>query len=293
MLTDRPYMQGDYPRRTTSVVIWLISALIGAFVLELILLSPWLGTTGTDLVNRLVLSIPNLREWHVWTLASHSLVHSTGNPFHLLFIVLGLYFVGRELEPILGARRFLGVYAGTILLGGLTWAAVNWSHGGTHIGAGSALIGFLVVLAGVHPALQVSMFFFPVSFNIRHVLYALLALNALGLLFYEIRGAAVPLGLTPSAQLGGMLAGWLYYRYFHANQDMDRAPGLNLPSWLRNWRRPPAKAQPGTSLRPKPAPKLGAEVDRILDKINSQGFGSLTDQEKRTLDEAKDLLNRN
>ena len=37
---------------------------------------------------------------------------------------------------------------------------------------------------------------------------------------------------------------------------------------------------------------LRAEVDRILDKINSQGFGALTDEEKRVLDEARDLLSR-
>jgi len=37
---------------------------------------------------------------------------------------------------------------------------------------------------------------------------------------------------------------------------------------------------------------LRAEVDRILDKINSQGFGALTADEKRVLDEARDLLSR-
>jgi hypothetical protein len=37
---------------------------------------------------------------------------------------------------------------------------------------------------------------------------------------------------------------------------------------------------------------LRAEVDRILDKINSQGFGALTEEEKRKLDEAKDMLSR-
>jgi hypothetical protein len=37
---------------------------------------------------------------------------------------------------------------------------------------------------------------------------------------------------------------------------------------------------------------LRLEVDRILDKINSEGFGALTDDEKRLLDEAKDLLSR-
>jgi len=29
-----------------------------------------------------------------------------------------------------------------------------------------------------------------------------------------------------------------------------------------------------------------------LDKINSRGFGALTDDEKRILDEAKDMLSR-
>jgi hypothetical protein len=41
-----------------------------------------------------------------------------------------------------------------------------------------------------------------------------------------------------------------------------------------------------------PRADLRAEVDRILDKINSQGFGALTEEEKRRLDEAKDLLSR-
>ena len=34
------------------------------------------------------------------------------------------------------------------------------------------------------------------------------------------------------------------------------------------------------------------QEDRILDKINSQGFGALTPEEKRILDEAKDMLSR-
>ena len=38
--------------------------------------------------------------------------------------------------------------------------------------------------------------------------------------------------------------------------------------------------------------EVKAEVDRILDKINTSGFGALTDEEKRILDRAKDMLNR-
>ena len=41
-----------------------------------------------------------------------------------------------------------------------------------------------------------------------------------------------------------------------------------------------------------PPEDVRKEVDRILDKINRSGFGSLTDQEKKILDAARDLLNR-
>lgn len=291
MLSDRPYMRGEYPRRTTSAVIWLISALIAAFVLELILLSPWLGASGPELVGKFPLTIDNLQHWRFWTLLTHSFLHSTANPFHILFTILGLVFIGRELEALLGARRLLGVYAGAILLSGLGWTAVNWVHGGAHIGAGSALFAFLVVLAGVHPSLELTLFFFPVSFRIRHIVYAVLAVDLLCLVFYEVGGAPVPLGLTPSAHLGGMLAGWVYFRYLHANNGWDRAPTLELPKWLRRESKPASAKSPAVLSR-KSSPQLRAEVDRILDKINSHGFGALTAEEKRLLDEAKDLLSR-
>lgn len=292
MLSDRSYMQGgDYPRRTTPVVIWLVSALVAAFILELVLLSPWLGASGAAVMKFLPLSVEGMHHGYVWTLFTHGFLHSTNNPFHILFTVLGLIFIGRELEALLGPRRLLGVFAGALLMGGAAWSAVNWVHGGAHIGAGSAIFAFLVVLAGIHPSLEMTLFFFPVAFRIRHIVYAIVAMEALGLLFYEISGARPPLGLTPSAHLGGMLAGWIYFRFLHAGNGWDQAPGLALPRWLR-WPKA-GTARKGSPSRPSRAtPHLRAEVDRILDKINSQGFGALTEEEKRMLDEAKDLLNR-
>lgn len=284
-------MRGEYPRGTTSAVIWLISVLIAAFVLELVLLSPWLGASGPELVAKFPLTIDHLQHWRLWTLLTHSLLHSTANPLHILFTILGLVFIGRELEAQLGARRLLGVYAGAILLSGLCWTAINWAHGGAHIGAGSALFAFLVVLAGLQPSQELTLFFFPVSFRIRHIVYALLAVDGLCLVLYELGGAPVPLGLTPSAHLGGMLAGWIYYRYLHASNGWDRAATLEWPKWLRRAPKPAAAKPPAVPAR-KSSPRLRAEVDRILDKINSHGFGALTDEEKRLLDEAKDLLSR-
>ena len=67
-----------------------------------------------------------------------------------------------------------------------------------------------------------------------------------------------------------------------------------MPKWFRRAK----KTQPAAyhvnvgTATPPTRDELRAEVDRILDKINSQGFGALTDEEKRRLDEAKDLLSR-
>ena len=290
MSSARDYMRDDYPRRTTTTLVWLVATICAAFVLQLVLLAPWSGS-GATLINQLALTISGLKEWHLWTLATHSLLHSTGNPFHILFTILGLVFVGRELEPMLGSRRFLAVYAAIILLGGLAWAAVNWRHGGGHIGAGAGVFGLLVVLAGIHPNLEMSVFFFPVSVRLKHIVIAVAGLNLLGLLFYEFFGAGVPLGLTPSAHLGGMLAGWIYFRFIHARAGWDRAAVFSLPCWLR-FSSDKKNAPTPVYGRRRPPAALRADVDRILDKINSQGFGSLSEEEKRTLDEAKDLLSK-
>ncbi len=286
-------MRNDYPRRSTTVLVWLVSTIVAAFVLQLILLSPKLDSAGTTVVRFLALSVPSLKDWHLWTLLTHCLLHSTFSPWHIMFTVLGLIFVGRELESMIGAKRFLAVFLGSILLGGFSWTAVHWMHGGVQIGAGAGVFGFLVVLAGVHPHMEMSLFFFPVSFRLKHLVYAFLAINLLGLTFYELLGADAPLGMSPAAHLGGMLAGWLYFRFLHANAGWDRAAVFPLPGWLRfrSTKSPGPAFTPAYGQRRQPA-KLSAEVDRILDKINSQGFGSLSDEEKRTLDEAKDMLSK-
>jgi hypothetical protein len=124
-----------------------------------------------------------------------------------------------------------------------------------------------------------------------HFVFALVAIDAFLLFLFELPGAEVPFGYAPSAHLGGMLAGWLYFRFLHANNGWDRAPGFALPEWAQFAKKaltPPPSRPP----LQQPA-NLRADVDRILDKINSHGFGALSAEEKRTLDAAKDLLSKN
>jgi membrane associated rhomboid family serine protease len=291
MASDRTYMRNEYERPRTTMLVWIVSAISAAFVLQFVLESPKLGSAGR-MIDEMVLTIGSIKQWHLWTLFTHGLLHDTGYFWHILFTILGLVFVGRELEPLVGSRRFLALFVSSIVFSGLCWCAVHWTQGGAHIGAGAAIFAFLVVLSEVNTSTEMTLFFFPVSFRLRHIILVLLAFETLALLFYEIPGAAVPLGLSPSTHLGGMLAGWLFYKFVHTGAGWDRAATFSLPGWLRfktRKRSTPAASIPSAPWR---SGNLRADVDRILDKINSHGFGSLSDEEKQILDDAKDLLSK-
>jgi hypothetical protein len=89
-----------------------------------------------------------------------------------------------------------------------------------------------------------------------------------------------------------MSAAYGYYR-LAGRVDPFGGPssGISLPRWFRRWKKAATPA-PRFKVNLSNRDDLRAEVDRILDKINSQGFGALTAEEKRLLDEARDLLSR-
>src|SRR4051812_41887054 len=79
MSSTRDYMRHDYPRRSTTALVWLVSGLVAAFVLQLVLLSPKLDPTGTAL-RFLTLTIPGLKDGHLWSLLTHAFLHDTSGP---------------------------------------------------------------------------------------------------------------------------------------------------------------------------------------------------------------------
>jgi membrane associated rhomboid family serine protease len=297
MLQDRPYMRDSYERRRTSVLTWLISAIAAVYVIQSIVAR--LSGIGMGLENALGLTSFGIRAGHLWTLVTYGFLHDTGNLLQVIGCLLAIYFTGRELLPMLGARRFLALYASSLVTGGLLWTAVHWGHPGIMLGASAAASALIILFACFFPNREVTLLllFLPITFKPKHLAYALLTLDLFGMVIYEIMGAASPFGVSAhSAHLGGMAAGWIYYRYLHDSSwgfSRDRAD-IELPRWMKQ--RNSAKDSP-------PAPNysvnigggrghLRAEVDRILDKINSDGFGSLSADEKRVLDEARDLIGR-
>jgi membrane associated rhomboid family serine protease len=296
MLEDRPYLRDSYERRRTGVLTWLISSIIAVFVVQNV--AGRVPGLGYGLEGLLGLDPEGLRAGHLWTLLTYGFLHSTGNLLQVIAYVGALYLLGREIVPVTGARRFLGLYASALASGGLLWAAVHWNQPVLLVGSSAAVAALLVVYRCFYPNREISFtlfFVLPVRITPRFLVSCLLAVDACGLVFYEVLGWPSPFAFAHSAHLGGMAAGWVYYRYLH-DSSWSHAPAdadIELPRWMKQ--RADSKAAgapPAYTVNLGDRGHLRAEVDRILDKINSDGFPSLSPEEKRVLDEARDMISR-
>jgi membrane associated rhomboid family serine protease len=295
MLSDRSYMQSHYPRQTTNAVTWVISAVVAGFVLQFVFLR-WFSL-GHTLEAGLALSVAGVKSGHVWTLLTYGLLHSTTNLLHVVGNLLMVYFLGKVLEPLLGFRRFLGVLAASVVTGALLWLGTHWQTGAEPlVGLTAGVMGLFMVFACFYPNQPVSFLLFfvvPVTVRPKYAVIGLLVAELAGFVFYEVMHAASPFGsgIGFSAHLGGMLAGWVYYRYIHEARwrFASSAKGVELPTWMKKTK---SNSAPIPTIDLTRREDLRAEVDRILDKINSHGFGSLTVEEKRLLDDARELLSR-
>ncbi len=308
MLSDRSYMRNDYPRETTSVITWLICTIVAGFILQHVFWK-WLGDSAGRSFELLVALTPDgLLSGKLWTLVTYSLLHDPRHFLHIVGNLLGIYFLGKFLQPILGSKRFIWLFIWGVVAGGILWLGINWGDPAKLIGASAGVCALLMVFAAINPdrAITLLLFFIlPVTIKPKWLITILLGFDLLGFFFYELQGGTGIGGIGHSAHLGGFAAGWIFFRYVHQQGPAafgSSSSSMELPAWLKRAKRKPAEsgsykvnvggktASSGTS--PARHLDLRAEVDRILDKINNEGFGALTDEEKRILDRAKDSLTR-
>lgn len=288
------------PAKTTMVTKLLVIT-VAVFVLQQVLnvfFPDARGGENSFLWEWFALSGENFRELKVWTVLSYGFLHSTLNLFHIVGNMLGLFFIGRLLEPMLGRQQFLLLYLGSTIMGGLIYLFFHFGGLQAVVGASAAVFGILTVFCLLHPERPITLLLFfvlPITVKPKWVLRVSLCLAVAGLLFYELPGK--PPHIAHSAHLGGMIAGILYYRFVHLRAGpVFSRPGtpkasMELPEWFKRRKHQASTHKINYTVnRSRNRDELQKEVDRILDKINATGFGSLSDGEKQTLDHAKDIL---
>ncbi len=298
MIYDRPYMRDPNPAKELAPLLWLAGVLVGCFAVQFALEA----FAGDFTTNWLALTPNGIAHGRVWTLLTYSLLHSTTDLWHLIGNIIGLLVCGRLLLPVTGTRRFLWAYAGAVVAGGLLWLAVNFTRGTPlHqpelVGASAGVYGIfsLFCCRFAFERIQLLLFFIvPVSIVPRYALIAVTAVVTLFFIFGELFGA--PTGIAHSAHLGGIIAGIIAHRALSRNpfeeteEEEQPRQAVELPAWMK--KKSALPAAPSTKVNLSPRENLKAEVDRILDKINISGFGSLTPEEKRTLDAARNLMTK-
>ena len=291
MLYDRPYMRDSSNPRDSAVLTWTIGALIATFAIQWIAILITKNQAAPFINSYIAVTPQGLSHGYGWTLLTYGFLHS--DILHILFNILGLYVFGRAVMPMMGLTRFIAFFFGSMVLGGLAWFGVAMAAGlsGYLLGVSAVCFGLIAVFATLFPEQPIGFLFLPVTMKPKHLAWAMAGVSLFCMVVFEIPGRD---SIAHSAHLGGMLAGWIYGRYIHhrTGELVFLRPAIELPTWMRKRKRAATALPPTFIVHVAPPQDLKVEVDRILDKINSQGFGSLTEEERHILDEARDVLNR-
>ena len=220
-----------------------------------------------------------------WTVLTYMFVH-VGGFFHLFFNMLALFFFGPPLEERWGGREFLKFYfiagaGGALLSLAFPYIAIG--------GASAAVYGVMVAFALYWPDNPIYIWgIFPVK--AKWLVGLLVGLS----MFYAISGGQA--GVAHLAHLGGAIAAFVYLKSPYAPSPWGSV-ARSKRSASRNWNPfRAAKLRPVRSASPEPVARTASpnreafrsldDVDRILDKISEGGMASLTEDERRRLDEA-------
>jgi membrane associated rhomboid family serine protease len=259
---------GRFPVDVTTI-------LVGIHVALAIVACLLIAAGGGALLNLMLFdSARVLGSAQVWRLATYAFVHS---PAMLLWFAIEMYMLfvfGREVEKFIGQRAYIVLYA--VLLFTPSLLLTVWGFGQRAGLAGSPALhfGIFVAFATIYPSAELFL-----RITAKWMVLILAAIYTFQLLAYH--------SWTDLAVFWTSIADAFWFVRL-------RGVGPELV-WWENFK---ARLQPKPKFKvvPKAIPMrreeddISESVDPILDKIARSGIGSLTPNERRTLDRARDRL---
>ena len=312
MLDDRPYMRpggpgfGSSPMQqpwsgwaillTINVVVFILQVMIDPGSLDSRFGNSLVGQWFAVDSEQISLLLP-------MQLITYQFLH--GSVFHILVNALGLFFIGRALEPIIGRREIIGLYLFSGVVGAffqLAFAMILPAHfAGPMVGASGAVFGFLGVLSRLFPQREMFLLLFfvlPVRLKLSWIFWGSFAIAIISIVI-EIR-SEVSDRTAHGAHLGGLLFGAFYVAALVRSGGLMRfLPGLPKVRFVSgdsakgtevrqrsDWRKPKVVDTDEVSGEDF----ISQEVDPILDKISKQGIHSLTERERKILEKARSKM---
>ena len=151
----------------------------------------------------MALSREGLADGGWWQLLTHAFLH--GNLFHLMVNMVALWFTGPILEKLLGGWRYLLLYFGGVLVGGLLQTFTS-PESVDLVGASGAVCALLVGFATLLPRLEITaLIFFVIPVRMKAATLGWLIV-ATSLLFWIL---GIEKNIGHLAHVGGAIAGFL------------------------------------------------------------------------------------
>jgi membrane associated rhomboid family serine protease len=229
-----------------------------------------------------------------WTLLTYMFAH--GGFMHLFFNMLGLFFFGPPLEARWGSREFIKFY----LICGLGGAALSFAFAFNSpvIGASAAVYGIMLAFAMNWPDMPIYIWgIFPVP---AKFLVLIIALFSFVSAVSESQG-----NVAHFAHLGGFAAAFLYLKFDvgrHSpfaglkkrsqRRKFTVVPGDRAPAG-RSVTTPATAAPTARQTRGPSDDQILDELDRVLEKISTDGLSSLSPEERRLLDDVSRRYRQN
>ncbi|MDR1652359.1 MAG: rhomboid family intramembrane serine protease [Prevotellaceae bacterium] len=223
-----------------------------------------------------------------WTPITYMFYHKEF--WHILFNMLCLYWFGMLFLAVFSSRQFVSVY----IFGGLMAAALYalsfnfvpyyqqfFAASGLLLGASGAIMAIVVAVAVWQPDAKINLLLIG-AVKLKFVALAFILMSFFGLTSFNGGGEV--------AHLGGALAGWLF-AFSLKKKNRDITAWINsIIDWVVTVfaKRKPKFSPPDYSRMSDAEFNINRarnskEIDRILDKIKSSGYESLTKEEKQFL----------
>jgi membrane associated rhomboid family serine protease len=145
-----------------------------------------------------------------WQLITYGFLHSTNSLMHIIFNMLMLWMFGRDIEMLMGPRRFLIYYIICIIGAGIIQLLVGIFQGGgvPTVGASGGVFGILLAYGMAFPERRIMLIFPPIPMKAKYFV------ALLGLLEFYLGFSGVNNGVANFAHLGGMLFGYWLIKFW-------------------------------------------------------------------------------
>lgn len=275
-------MSDTYGKRDTMPLTWLgrvpvyaTSVLIVLFVIGMVT-TVLLTSARVDIQPFAFSPLAFWKKAFLWQLFSYPLIDYPS--FFYLFGLLFAYWFGIGVETYLGRRVFLRLIFLLCLVPALT-ATVWWltDHNVVLSGGSDLSIGLFIAYATLYPNTEVWNWI-----QMKWLAFAGIVLNSL-MYFPSHRWDLLSVFLSACA------AAHFYTRYEQGHWSLPRFRFRRSKPALRIVPRPgePRRSIPRQEI---PADEIDTEVDALLEKIARNGLSSLTDKERKRLEQAREEL---